>query len=114
MRPSYTSAVVRRSSQNFPQQKLSSRRSRWAGTAGHWGVADRRSVGLFTSTVLDLFLLPPLYARFGRPAAVPDSEGRGASREAVGWDKRSAVPPATRQGRTQDWWDCAALVPPYT
>ena len=25
--------------------------------------------GLFTSTVLNLFLLPPLYARFGRPAA---------------------------------------------
>ena len=24
--------------------------------------------GLVTSTVLNLFLLPPLYARFGRPA----------------------------------------------
>ena len=24
--------------------------------------------GLFTSTVLNLFLVPPLYARFGRPA----------------------------------------------
>ena len=25
--------------------------------------------GLFTSTVLNLFLLPPLYARFGRPVS---------------------------------------------
>ncbi len=37
--------------------------------------------GLFTSTLLNLFLLPPLYARFGRPAEVPDSEGRGARDE---------------------------------
>jgi hypothetical protein len=31
----------------------------------------------------------------------------------VGLDKRSAAPPAGRQGKTPGWWNCAALVPPY-
>jgi Cu/Ag efflux pump CusA len=31
--------------------------------------------GLFTSTALNLFLLPPLYTRFGRPAAPQPADG---------------------------------------